>query len=134
MLVNVVGVLVDGTAPITAVPAPTNLVLYQGQDTIVQVTVTGSTGLPINLTGYAAALVLKDRLLPSTGQARTSSTYAASLTSPSTGVMQFTIPGIDLKNLQLVGYFWDVFVTSSTNKRDEVVPTGTLTVSAAVGA
>lgn len=135
MQINLPGVLVDGTAPVTATPARQDVVVYQGVDTAIRVTVTGSNGLPIDLTGYTGALVVKDRLLPAEGQPRvTKGPYPAVLTSPALGIITFTVPGTDLKGLNLVGYWYDVFVTSSTAKRDEVVITSTMTVNAAVGA
>lgn len=133
MQINVPGVLVDGTSPITSVPVRTDIVVYQGVDTIVQVTVLNSIGAPVNITGYTATLTVKDRVLPASGTATTVRTYAAALTTPASGIMQFTIPGTDLKALQLIGYWWDVFITNA-GKRDEVVLTGLMTVNMAVGA
>lgn len=131
MILNVPGVMVDGTSPITATPARSDLVVYQGVDTSIVVTVTGSTGLAFPLTSYTAVLTIKDRVLPSTGAPQVTKTYTGSIAS---NVITFNIPGSDLKTLLLVGYWWDVFVTSGTNKRDEVVPTGLMTVNLAVGA
>lgn len=134
MLLIIPGVLVDGTSPVTATPARSDINVYQGVDTTVQVSVTGSNGAAFNLTGYTATMVVKDRVLPTSGQPRTSLSYSGTISSPTTGVITFSVPGSDLKALQLVGYWWDVFVTSGANKRDEVVPTGTMTVNVAVGA
>lgn len=134
MQLNVPGVIVDGTTPLTTTPTRADLVVYQGQDTVVQVTVTGSNGTAVNLTGYSAALVVKDRLLPTSGTPQWNKTYVGTLTSPTTGVVQFSIPGSDLKQMLLLGYWWDVFVTSGAAKRDEVVPASTMTVNPAPGA
>jgi len=133
MQLNIPGVVVDGTSPITATPARSDIVVYQGQDTVIQVTITGSTGVATNITGWSGTLTVKDRLLPNQGTPAVVKTYTATLTSPSSGVMQFSIPGSDLKALQLISYWWDVFVTNA-GKRDEVVPTGLMTVNVAVGA
>lgn len=134
MQINLPGVLVDGTTPVTATPIRQDIVVYQGVDTVVQVTVTGSNGTALNVTGYSGVLTIKDRLLPTEGQPRISRTYVATLVTPASGIISFTIPGIDLKGLNLVGYYYDVFITSGTAKRDEVVQTSTMTVWAAVGA
>lgn len=134
MLVSVKGVIVDGSTPITATPTRADLVLYQGQDTTIQITVTGSNGTAINITGYSATLTLKDRLLPTQGTPAVAKTYLATLTSPTTGVMTFSIPGADLKALSLISYWWDVFTTNGSGGRDEVVPTGLVTMNVAVGA
>lgn len=134
MIINVAGVVVDGTTPVTATPTRVDLNAYQGVDLIVQVTVTGSNGTATNLTSWSGTLVLKDRLLPAQGTPAVVKSYTASLTSPTTGVMQFAIPGSDLKALLLISYWYDVFTTNATGKRDEVVPTGLMTVNVAVGA
>lgn len=134
MIVNVPGVIVDGTTPLSASPARADLVVYQGQDTSVVVTVTGSNGTAVNVTGYTATLTVKDRLLPATGAPKYSKTYTGTLTTPASGVITFTIPGSDLKAMNLQSYFWDVFITSGTGSRDEVVPTGLVTVNASIGA
>jgi hypothetical protein len=133
MQINVPGCLLDGSTPATTTPVRTDINLYQGVDTVIQVTVTGANGAVVNITGYTGVLALKDRVLPTSGTPTTSKTYNATLTNPAAGIMQFTIPGIDVKNLSLVGYWWDVFVTNA-GKRDEVVLTGTATVNMTVGA
>lgn len=138
MQINLPGVIVDASVPTppatTAVPARQDIVVYQGVDTVIQVTVTGSNSVAFNLTGYTAQLTIKDRVLPSEGQPRFAKTYAGTLTNPTAGVVQFSIPGSDLKALNLVGYWYDAFVTSGAGKRDEVVQTSTVTVWAALGA
>lgn len=131
MQLSVPGVVVDGTSPVIAIPARVDVVVYQGQDTVVSVPVVGSNGSTFSLAGFTAKLVIKDRLLPSSGTPTTSKSYTGTI---STNVATFTIPGSDLKALSLVGYWWDVFITSGSGARDEVVPTGTMTVNAAVGA
>jgi hypothetical protein len=133
MQLNLSGVLVDGTTG-TTVPTRQDIVVYRGVDTSVQVTVKNTAGTAVNLTGYSATLKVKDRLLPAQGNPQLNVSYAATLTDPTNGVVTFTIPGTDLKNMNLVGYWYDVFIASATSKRDEVVPTGTMTVNAAVGA
>jgi hypothetical protein len=133
VFINVPGVVIDGTTPVTATPARADIVVYQGVDLTLQVTITGSNGAATNITGWSGTLTIKDRLLPPQGTPAVNKTYSATLTSPSTGVMQFAIPGSDLKALGLQSYWWDVF-TAVAGKRDEPVPTGLMTVNVAVGA
>jgi hypothetical protein len=134
MLIALPGVLVDGTTPAAFTPTRADVNVYQGQDTTVQVTVTGSSGNPISLAGYTATMTVRDRLLPVSGLPSISILYAGTLTTPAQGVVTFTIPGTDLKSLSLQSYFYDVFLRSTGGTRDEVVPTGLFTVNAAVGA
>ncbi len=133
MQINLAGVLVDGSA-VTVSPARTDINVYQGVDTVIQVSVTNSAATIADLTSYTALLTIKDRVLPTAGTPSVSKTYTATISAPTTGVMKFSIPGSDLKALSLVGYWYDVMVTSGASKRDEVVPTGTMTVNLAAGA
>lgn len=134
MQLNVPGVILDGTTPATASLARADLVVYQSTDTVIQVTVTGANGTAFNLTGYTATLTVKDRLLPTSGTPQWNKTYSGTLTNPTGGVVQFTIPATDLKAMLLQGYWWDVFVTSGAGKKDPVVLASTLTVNATPGA
>lgn len=133
MQLNLSGVLVDGTAG-NNTPTRQDIVVYKGVDTVIQVTVQNTALAAVNLTGYTATLVVKDRLLPAQGTPKWNVSYTGTISSPTSGVITFTIPGTDLKNMNLVGYWYDVFITSAASKRDEVVPTGTMTVNHAVGA
>lgn len=130
MVVNVPGVLVDGTSPVTASPARADLEVYQGVDLTVVVPVTGSNGASVTLTGGSGALTIKDRVLPATGAPKVKRTYAATV---GTNSLTFNVPGADLKSLDLVGYWWDVMLTLG-GKTDEVVPSGLMTVNFAAGA
>ena len=134
MLINIPGVVVDGTAPVTAVPARTDLLVYQGVDTFLAVTVTGSNGTAINLTSGIGVLTIRDRVMPNQGTPSVLQTYVAVLTTPAAGLMTFTVPGAFIKSLVLKSYFYDVFLTNSGGFRDEVVPTSQFSVQQAIGA
>lgn len=131
MIVNVPGVLVDGTTPVTSTPARLDVVVYQGVDLTVVVNVTGSNGAAATLTGGTGALTVKDRVLPATGAPKVKKTYPATV---GTNTLTCTVPAADLKALDLVSYWWDVMYTSAAGKTDEVVPSGLMTVNFAVGA
>ncbi len=134
MQLNIAGVVIDGSTPVTATPARTDVVVYQGVDVTVQVTITGSNGAATNITGWSGTLTIKDLLLPVEGTPAVVQTYPATLTNPTGGVMTFTVPGTAIKAMLLKSYWWDVFTTNNSGKRDEPVPTGLWTVNAAVGA
>lgn len=131
MLIALQGVLVDGSTPVIYTPTVQPINVYQGVDTIVQVGMVSSNGNTLNITGWTGAMVVKDKppgMTPSYTQ-----TYSATLSNPTGGIMQFSIPGVTLKGLSLQSYYFDVFTTNSGN-RDEVVLTGTMTVNGAIGA
>jgi hypothetical protein len=134
MIITVPGVIIDGTTPVTATPARLDIVVYQGVDTTIIVPITGSNGVATNITGWTGTLTLKDRLLPNQGKPAVLNTYAATLGTPTLGIMTFTIPGTDLKSLQLISYWWDVFTLNASSKRDEPVPYSLMTVNVAPGA
>lgn len=131
MQLSIPGVIVDGSSPVTATRARADVVVYQGEDVSVVVTVTGSNGTAFSLAGYTATLTLKDRLLPSQGTPKTANTYSGTIAS---NTATFTIPGTDLKTLLQVSYWWDVKVTSGAGKNDFVVLDSLMTVNPAVGA
>lgn len=131
MTITVPGVIVDGTAPVTATPARSDVVVYQGVDTTFVVPVTGSNGSAATLTGGTGVLTIIDRVLPATGKPVTKLTYPATVGA---STLTFQVPGADLKALMLVGFWWDVMFTSLAGKVDEVVPSGLLTVNFAAGA
>ena len=134
MLYNIPGVVVDGTSPVTAIPARTDLLVYQGVDTFLAVTVTGSSGAAINIATGIGVLTIRDRVMPNQGAPSVLQTYVAVLTTPAAGLMTFTVPGSFIKGLVLKSYFYDVFFTNSSGFRDEVVPVSQFTVNQAIGA
>ena len=52
--ITTVAVEMSGTTVVTSLPATVNLVLYQGDDFILTLTVSDSDGAPVDLTGAAA--------------------------------------------------------------------------------
>lgn len=123
MQVAIGGVLVDGSTPVTSTPSRQNWNAPQGADVTITLTVVGSSGAAVNLTGYANPL-LTIRNAPSAGPQTAQNVFAplvGTITSPSTGVVQFTLPGSSTKGLYS-SYVYDVFVTNASSKRDEVVP------------
>ena len=134
MIYNVPGVVVDGTVPATATPSRTDLLAYQGVDTFLVVAVTGSNGTAVNLTGYTATLTIRDRVMPNQGAPSVLQTYAATLTTPLSGIMTFAIPGAFLKSLILKTYWFDIFTTNVGGFRDEVVLTSMISIQQALGA
>lgn len=132
MLQALSGCIVDGTSSVTNVPTQQNLALPTGEDIQVQVTVKGSNGSAINITGYSGTLTLKTQV----GQQPIfSQTFPATLTTPASGVMTFTLPGTTTKTLQATfSYQFDVFTTNVSAQRDQVVPNSFIQFTAAVGA
>ena len=134
MLFNIAGVVADGTTPVTATAARTDLMVYQGVDTFLAVTVTGSSGVPINLTSCVGVLTIRDRVMPNQGTPSVLQTYVATLTAPATGLMTFIVPGAFIKALLLKSYFYDVFLTNASGYRDEVIPVSQFSVQQSIGA
>lgn len=131
MQLNVAGVVADGTSPVTATRARTDVVVYQGEDTTVVATTTGANGAAYTLVGSTATLVIKDKLLPAQGTPSVTKTYSGTI---ATNTATFTIPGTDLKALSLQGYWWVIYVTSGTGKKDYVMLDSLITINPSVGA
>lgn len=131
MLISVAGVIEDGSTPISAVPTQQNVSAPQGVDAIVELTITGSNGSALNLTTYLSfSLVLKTA--PVGG--KTLATLVGTATSPSTGVVHFTLPAATTKALNPGMYVFDIFTVNATGLKDEPMPNSWLSVTSAVGA
>ncbi len=125
------GVQLDGSTG-TLAPTAQNFSFPAGEDVVFTLTVTGVSGSPINLTGYSGAMVIK--VAQSASSVLALATLALTLTSPATGVGTFTLPGSLTKSFSTGLLWYDVFITSGSGLRDEVVPTSLLTLNFAVGA
>lgn len=144
MIVALSGVIVDGTTPVTATPTAQALSIPQGTDATINLTVTGSNGTAIDVTGYSFTLSIK---LP-TALATAVATLTGTVTDGPAGKVSFTLPGSTTKiapipatlNYPAVGaglygdYVFDVFSSDASGHRDEVVPESTFTVTWAPGA
>lgn len=132
MVLTLNGVIVDGTSPVTSTPTQQNSSLPVGQDVTVLVTVKGSNGAVVNLTGYSAVMTIKSPvgLSPVLNLA-----LVGTLSNPTQGQVQFTLTGAQLKAM-LTGasYLFDVFTTNGSGGRDEVVPLSYLQLNPAPGA
>ena len=134
MIYNIPGVITDGTVPVTAIATRTDLLAYQGVDTFLAVAITGSNGAAVNIASGVGVLTIRDRVMPNQGAPSVLQTYVAVLTTPAAGLMTFAVPGSFIKGLVLKSYFYDVFYTSASGFRDEVVPVSQFSVQQAIGA
>lgn len=94
-----------------------NLEIEEGTDYNLQITYTEpSTGLPIDLTGYTAAIYV-DRNISDTGTLVTLSTTNGLISITSVdGVITVTIPGSTTMGFgQFIG-FYNLYITSPTNE------------------
>lgn len=126
------GCIVDGTSPVTSTPTQQNLALPTGEDVTIKITIVGSNGTPVNITGYTGALTLKTQV----GQQPIfSQVFTGTIVNGPAGTMSFTLPGVTTKNLQTTfSYLYDVFTTNGSSGRDQVVPNSFIQFTSAVGA
>lgn len=127
-LISISGVLLDGTG--TAIPTRQDINVY-AQDTAISVTVKGQNGTVINLTGYSALMTIKAGPVPAPAATLI---LVGTLTSPTLGIVTFTMSRASAKGLQYPSYLYDVYITSAGNQSDEVVTTSMMTNNFSVGA
>lgn len=127
---SISGVILDGTGS-TSTPARQDLTFPQGEDVVFKLTVVGGSGAAFNITGYSGTMLWK------TSQSIPSSPILLSLpltlTSPTSGQGTFTLPAGTSKGFNQSMFFYDVFITSGSGAKDEVVPTSLITLNYAVG-
>jgi hypothetical protein len=129
-LFKINGVYVDGTG--ATLPTRQDLTFPQGEDVTVQVTVSGQNGTAINLTGYSGTMLWK--VAQANSSMPVSLSLPLALTNPTQGIGTFTLSAGVSKTLTASMYFYDVFITSGSGAKDEVVPTSMVTLNFAVGA
>lgn len=125
------GVVLDG-AGVSAVPTRQDLTFPTGEDIQFQLTVTGQGGAAFNITGYSGALVIK--VAQSVASMPALATLALTLTSPTSGQGTFTLAGATTKGFSTGLLWYDVFITSGSGARDEVIPLSCMTLNFAPGA
>lgn len=90
-----------------------NVIIDQGADWFINFTYEDSTGTPINITGYTAALQL--RSLPSDPTAALSlSTNAGITITGATGLVEVHATAAQTGNLVAGTYYYDLEITSGT--------------------
>lgn len=87
-----------------------------GQDILREFTVTDSDGEPVDITGYAAAFAAARRVGDSPVIATADSTATIALTSPTTGVLQLSIPAASSVNLAVGDYVCQLWVTDTLGR------------------
>ena len=131
MLLNISGTIVDGSTPITSAPAQQPVSVPAGTDLTLALAVVRSNGTALDLTGYSLRIVVRTSPAPSAGQ--TIAQIPGTVADGPAGLATFDVPANTTRPL-LGTYYYDVYITSPTVKRDEVVPGSAFEVTAAPGA
>ena len=104
-----------------------NATIDQGATWSVVVTYKDSTGVPINLTGYTAAMQVRQQYSSDTAELTLTSPSNGIVITPSTGIVTITMTAVQTAALEEGYYVYDVELTSGTYK-DRLIQ-GQLTVA-----
>lgn len=104
-----------------------NATIDQGATWSVVVTYKDSTGVPINLTGYTAAMQVRQQYSSDTAELTLTSPSNGIVITPSTGIVTITMTAVQTAALEEGYYVYDVELTSGSYK-DRLIQ-GQLTVA-----
>lgn len=124
----IVGVIVDGSTPVTDAPVPLVVDAPQGVDAELPFTIVGSNGQPVDLTAYIS-ITLTLRQGP-TGQTLAQLPGVAVSFVSGRGKFVFTNALLQTLSGQ---YSFDVFTVNASSKKDQPVPNSVLNVTLSDG-
>jgi hypothetical protein len=131
MIVPLVGVVPDGTTPVSATPEQQPFSVSQGVDVTIQLTATGSNGTAINLSTWSGFRLTIRRA--SIG-APIVATLTGGAPQSSGQPAVFALPGSLTATLAFGGYLYDVFGIDSNGQHQQPVPNSWIQVNLAAGA
>ena len=130
LVIDLVGVLEDGSVPSAGVPQnPRRTLSFPvGSDVTLRLALVTASGAAVPLAGGSLLFTLKKRFSDTDAQV----SRAAALDAPSSGLASFRFGPTDTKNLTSGQYAYDIWYTDSDGRRNAVVPTSPLILEPAL--